>query len=115
MCAQSGSGYNCFNLYLKAEGYSVVQTNILPTAGNALSVVAAFAFGIAVDTTRQPLTFVCVVQVLMILSNALLAVWNIPKAALLVAFYLSFIGAAGQPVIIVRIHPNIVTHHLTLP
>lgn len=33
MVAEAGSGTNYFNLYLKAEGYSVVQTNVLPTIG----------------------------------------------------------------------------------
>lgn len=33
MVAEAGSGTSYFNLYLKAEGYSVVQTNVLPTIG----------------------------------------------------------------------------------
>ena len=33
MVAEAGSGYNYFNLYLKAEKYSVVKINILPTIG----------------------------------------------------------------------------------
>ncbi|KAJ0283621.1 hypothetical protein CBS470a_007236, partial [Colletotrichum nupharicola] len=31
MVAEAGSGTGYFNLYLKSEGYSVVQTNVLPT------------------------------------------------------------------------------------
>lgn len=33
MVGEADSGTNYFNLYLKAEGYSVVQTNVLPTIG----------------------------------------------------------------------------------
>ncbi|KAJ0310845.1 hypothetical protein Brms1b_008473 [Colletotrichum noveboracense] len=33
MVAEAGSGTGYFNLYLKSEGYSVVQTNVLPTIG----------------------------------------------------------------------------------
>lgn len=35
MVAEAGSGTGYFNLYLKSEGYSVVQTNILPTIGKS--------------------------------------------------------------------------------
>lgn len=39
MVAEAGSGTSYFNLYLKAEGYSVVQTNVLPTIGKLESFV----------------------------------------------------------------------------
>lgn len=39
MVAEAGSGTSYFNLYLKAEGYSVVQTNVLPTIGRPKSFV----------------------------------------------------------------------------
>lgn len=40
MVAEAGSGTSYFNLYLKAEGYSVVQTNVLPTIGKPENFVA---------------------------------------------------------------------------
>ncbi|KAI0483391.1 major facilitator superfamily domain-containing protein [Xylariaceae sp. FL0804] len=100
MVAQAGSGTNYFNLWLKAEGYSVVQTNILPTAGNALSIVAAFAFGLFADASGHRLAALIVIQLLVMLSNILLSVWSIPKPALLFAFYLSYVGAGAQPIVI---------------
>ncbi|KAI5922270.1 major facilitator superfamily domain-containing protein [Camillea tinctor] len=100
MVAQAGSGTNYFNLWLKASGYSVVETNILPTAGNALSIVAAFSFGIIADATGHRLGAIIAVQLLVMLSNILLSIWNIPTAALLFAFYLSYVGAAAQPIVI---------------
>ncbi|TDZ19343.1 hypothetical protein Cob_v007405 [Colletotrichum orbiculare MAFF 240422] len=37
MVAEAGSGSGYFNLYLKAEGYSVVKTNILQLAEYGVS------------------------------------------------------------------------------
>ncbi|KAJ0343702.1 hypothetical protein KNSL1_010051 [Colletotrichum chrysophilum] len=37
MVAEAGSGTGYFNLYLKSEGYSVVQTNVLPTIAALLA------------------------------------------------------------------------------
>ncbi|TDZ30104.1 Pantothenate transporter liz1 [Colletotrichum spinosum] len=95
MVAEAGSGSGYFNLYLKAEGYSVVKTNILPT------IVSAFAVGWLSDATGNRVLTVVFVQALVLVSNVLLAVWNVPKAALLAAFYLSYTGGAAQPVLLV--------------
>jgi ACS family pantothenate transporter-like MFS transporter len=103
MVANAGSGTNYFNLWLQSAGYSVVDINILPTAGNAISVVAAFFFGILADRTGKRLSMVLVVQILVLISNILLSVWNIPRGALLFAFYLSYVGAAAQPIVIVSL------------
>ncbi|KAL1853197.1 hypothetical protein VTK73DRAFT_9057 [Phialemonium thermophilum] len=100
LVANAASGTNYFNLWLKASGYSVVSTNILPTAGNVVSVVAAFAFGIVADRTGRRLSMIVVIQLVVLLSNILLSVWHIPKAALLAAFYLAYVGSAAQPIII---------------
>ncbi|TDZ38116.1 Pantothenate transporter liz1 [Colletotrichum trifolii] len=100
MVAEAGSGSGYFNLYLKAEGYSVVKTNILPTIGNAIQIVSAFAVGWLSDATGNRVLTVVFVQNLVLVSNVLLAVWNVPKAALLAAFYLSYTGGAAQPVVI---------------
>lgn len=106
MVAQAGTGTNFFNLYLKASGYSVVETNILPTAGSALSLVSAFIFGAIADATGYRLTTIIAIQLLVMLSNILLSIWYIPKSALLFAFYLSFVGAAAQPIVIVSSTPR---------
>lgn len=101
MVAQAGSGTGYFNLYLKAKGYSVVQTNVLPTAGSAISVVAAFLAGGIVDATGARLTMSIIIQAGVMVSNILLAVWYIPDRARLFAYFLSYTGAAAQPIIIV--------------
>ncbi|TEA12451.1 Pantothenate transporter liz1 [Colletotrichum sidae] len=78
----------------------VVKTNILPTIGNAIQIVSAFAVGWLSDATGNRVLTVVFVQALVFVSNVLLAVWNVPKAALLAAFYLSYTGGAAQPVVI---------------
>lgn len=101
MVGQAAGGTKYFNLYLKDAGYSVVQTNVLPTAGDALSIVAALAFGIAADQTGYNATLIVTVEILVILSNVILAVWDLPKGALLFAYYSSYAGMAAQPIVIV--------------
>ncbi|KAL0938447.1 pantothenate [Colletotrichum truncatum] len=104
MVAEAGSGTGYFNLYLKAEGYSVVKTNILPTIGksprNAIQIVAAFSVGWLSDATESRVLTVVFVQALVMVSNIILSIWNVPKAALLAAFYLSYTGGAAQPIVI---------------
>lgn len=99
----TATGY--FNLYLKAAGYSVVQTNVLPTAGSALAIVVAVLWGMIADKTRRYYQLILGLLFLMILSNILLTVWNIPKSALLFAYYISYAGSATTPVLIVRNAP----------
>lgn len=91
-----------FNLWLQAAGYSVVQTNVLPTGGNAVAIVVTIAWGVLADRTGQRFYLINGLLVLMIVSNVLLSVWNIPKGALMFAYYLSYTGAATTPVLIVR-------------
>ncbi|EME84980.1 uncharacterized protein MYCFIDRAFT_187776 [Pseudocercospora fijiensis CIRAD86] len=100
MVGQAISGIKYFNLYLKAEKYSVVQINILPTAGDALSVVTALGFGILADTTGYNATIIVAISLLVMAANAMLAVWSIPKSALLFAFFISYAGLAAQPIVI---------------
>jgi MFS transporter, ACS family, pantothenate transporter len=103
MVAEASSGSTFFNLWLKAEKYSVVQTNTIPTAGSAIQVVASLGFGILADNTGKRALMVNIVSLLTILSNILLSVWNIPKGALFFAFFLSFTGSAAQPIVIVSL------------
>ncbi|KAJ0304557.1 uncharacterized protein N0V96_007507 [Colletotrichum fioriniae] len=100
MVAEAGSGTGYFNLFLKSEGYSVVKTNILPTIGNAIQIVAAFAMGWLSDSTSSRVLTVVFVQAMVLVSNVILSIWNVPKAALFAAFYLSYTGGAAQPIVI---------------
>ncbi|KAL4790069.1 major facilitator superfamily domain-containing protein [Aspergillus venezuelensis] len=89
-----------FNLWLKAAGYSVSKTNTLPTAGNAVAIVTTLTWGILADATGKYYVLITGLQLAMILSNILLAVWHIPRGGLMFAYYLSYAGSAATPVLI---------------
>ncbi|KAK7223020.1 hypothetical protein V2G26_011023 [Clonostachys chloroleuca] len=100
MVAACHTSTSYFNLWLKHEGYSVVETNYLPTGGNALAIVVTVAWGMIADRTKQYFWLILVLQVLMILANILLSVWDIPKSALMFSYYISYAGSAATPVLI---------------
>jgi ACS family pantothenate transporter-like MFS transporter len=104
MVANAGLGSQFFNLWLKAEKFSVVNVNTIPTAGSALQVIFALAFGTIADVTRQRLHTANAASLLGIVSNIMLAIWYIPKGALWFAFFLSYVCSSVQPVIIVSLY-----------
>lgn len=101
MIANAGLGSQFFNLWLKAEKYSVVQVNTIPTAGSALQVIFALLFGTIADATGQRMHTANAATVLGMVSNIMLAIWHIPKSAKWFAFFLSYINSSVQPIIIV--------------
>ena len=103
MVAACHTATSYFNLWLKAEGYSVTETNYLPTGGNALAIVVTIFMGMLADKTGWYYWILMVLQIVMILANILLSVWTIPKAALMFAYYISYAGSASTPVLIVRL------------
>ncbi|KAL2839121.1 major facilitator superfamily domain-containing protein [Aspergillus pseudoustus] len=100
MVAQAGQGSGFFNLWLKTQGYSTALVNTIPTAGNAISVVASLFFGTIADKTGTRAETCILVCGIVIVANIMLSIWNIPRAALLFAFFLSYVSAAAQPLII---------------
>ncbi|KAL4815135.1 major facilitator superfamily domain-containing protein [Aspergillus spinulosporus] len=100
MVAQAGQGSGFFNLWLKDQGYSTAQINTIPTAGNVISVVASLGFGTIADRTGRRKEWCAIVCVIVIIANIMLSIWDIPRPALLFAFFLSFVSAAAQPLII---------------
>jgi ACS family pantothenate transporter-like MFS transporter len=88
MIAACHTATSYFNLWLKAEGYSVSKINYLPT-------------GMIADRTGQFYWLIISLTLVMILSNILLSVWTIPTSALLFAYYISYAGSAATPVLIV--------------
>ncbi|SMQ48375.1 unnamed protein product [Zymoseptoria tritici ST99CH_3D1] len=100
MLAANHSATQYFNLYLKASGYSVSQRNTLPTAGNALAIVITILWGMLADRTHHYYWLIVSLCGVMMLSNILLSVWNIPHKALMAAYYISYAGSATTPVLI---------------
>ena len=104
MVAACHTATSYFNLWLKAAGYGVVKANTLPTAGNALAIVVTFAFGVLADHfPSKRAHFIIGLCLFMMLSNIILSVWNVPKSALLFAYYISYTGSATTPILIVSI------------
>ncbi|RAO64700.1 uncharacterized protein BHQ10_000712 [Talaromyces amestolkiae] len=100
MIAACHTATSYFNLWLKAVGYSVVEVNYLPTGGNAVAIVVTLLWGILADRTGRYYWLIVGLVLAMMLSNILLSVWNIPKGALMFAYYLSYAGSATTPVLI---------------
>lgn len=103
MVANANLGPSYFNLWLKAEKYTVYQINTIPTAGNALNVVASLFFGTVADRTGLKPHMVIVVSLINMVANIFLSIWHINKGALFFAFFLSYVGGAAQPIAIVSI------------
>lgn len=118
MVAACHTATSYFNLWLKAEGYSVQKINYLPTGGNALAIVITVAWGMIADRTKQYYWLILSLTLLMIVANILLSVWDIPKSALMFAYYISYAGSACTPVLIVSyavLLPDLqLTHNIEL-
>ncbi|PMD30100.1 MFS general substrate transporter [Hyaloscypha variabilis F] len=109
MVANAGLGPSFFNLWLKAEKYSVVLVNTIPTTGSALQVIFAISFGTIADLTGQRKHTANVVSVLTLVTNIILSIWYVPKGALWFAFFFSFVSSSAQPIIIAWGHE--ITQH----
>lgn len=105
MVANAGLGSQFFNLWLKAEKYSVVLVNTIPTAGSALQVVFSLLFGTIADATGKRMHVANIASVCALVANIMLSIWFIPKSALWFAFFFSYVGNGVQPIIIVSIIP----------
>ena len=66
MLAACHTATSYFNLWLKAEGYSVTKINYLPTGGNALAIVVTLAWGMIADSTGQFYWLIMSLQFVMI-------------------------------------------------
>jgi MFS transporter, ACS family, pantothenate transporter len=101
MVANAGLGPSFFNLWLKAEKFSVVKVNTIPTAGSALQVIFALTFGTIADITGKRKHTSNVASVLTLVTNIILSIWYVPKGALWFAFFFSYVSSSAQPIIIV--------------
>lgn len=95
----SSSGY--FNLWLSStKKYSVEMVNILPTAGNAISIVVTYTCALLSDLTGRRGPFVFGVILIPFFCNIVLAIWNISFKFKLAVNLLNYAGFAYQPVVI---------------
>ncbi|KAK9460866.1 major facilitator superfamily domain-containing protein [Lipomyces oligophaga] len=96
-----GSSYSYFNLWLSATGrYSVEQVNILPTAGNAISIVITYTFSLLSDFTGRRGSLAFLVTLIPFFTNICLAVWDISFNFKLAVNLINYASWSSQPIII---------------
>jgi hypothetical protein len=75
--------------------------NTIPTFGNVISVISSLVFETIADRTGRRKECCAIVCVIGISANIILSIGDISRAALLFAFFLSFVSAAAQLLIII--------------
>ncbi|KAK9363921.1 major facilitator superfamily domain-containing protein [Lipomyces starkeyi] len=85
------------NLWLKAVGYEVQMTNILPTIGNAISLVSAYFFAILSDLTRWRWQISIATLLPYVFGNLVLGIWNVPFGWKFAANLVPNIGSSFFP------------------
>ncbi|ORY69498.1 major facilitator superfamily domain-containing protein [Pseudomassariella vexata] len=90
------SGY--MNLWLKAEGYSVVKINQLPTVINAINIVASW-LGTTLAAIYPAWTIYTVQSGAVVFSTICMTIWRIPKALKFVAWYLFGLAGCSSPIL----------------
>ncbi|KAI1866164.1 uncharacterized protein JN550_007853 [Neoarthrinium moseri] len=90
------NGY--MNLWLKAEGYSVVQINQLPTGINAGSIVASW-LGSTLASIYPSWVIYTIASAAVVFSTACMTVWYIPTALKFVAWYFFGFQACLSPIL----------------
>ncbi|KAJ5526648.1 hypothetical protein N7513_010807 [Penicillium frequentans] len=88
-----------FALWLKAEGYSVSQVNVLPTGQSAVAVIAQIAAGMLSDSPLfrgRRWQMITVMQAGTFIGIVILLVWNVPLGARYFGYYILWF-AYGVP------------------
>ncbi|SPO07533.1 related to transporter protein [Cephalotrichum gorgonifer] len=92
-CSSMSAGF--FAIWLKSEGYSVVQTNVIPTGTWLISGFATVLWGYLSDYTGSRFLFVVIPLALGLISNGILAFW--PAGVGIKMFAFLFIGVQLMP------------------
>ncbi|KAK9460849.1 major facilitator superfamily domain-containing protein [Lipomyces oligophaga] len=91
-----GGSTGYFNLWLKAEGYSVTQINVIPTAGSAIGVLSGYLWPTLADLTGVRWPYFIISNFWYILGNLILAIWNVPSKVILFANLIQNLGDSAQ-------------------
>ncbi|KAK9466034.1 major facilitator superfamily domain-containing protein [Lipomyces arxii] len=96
----NATGY--FNLWLKSlKKYSVEEINIIPTGGNAVSIVYGLFFSWLSDATGLRWQLILVSVLPPLVGCIMLSIWNIEFGAKMAAFFLLYAGSTSQPMTLV--------------
>ncbi|KEZ43361.1 hypothetical protein SAPIO_CDS4821 [Scedosporium apiospermum] len=92
-CSSMSAGF--FAIWLKSEGYTVVQSNVIPTGTWLISGFATVLWGYLSDYTGSRFLFVLIPLALGLISNGILAFW--PSGIGIKMFAFLFIGVQLMP------------------
>ena len=101
-----------FNLWLKAEGYSVSQVNVLPTIAPGIGVFAQIAAGMLSDSPLlqgRRWEAIAFLQAGTFFSAVVLAVWNVSHNLKFAAYCLTYMSA-GVPGLYYAWFPELIPH-----
>jgi len=101
-----------FALWLKSEGFSIYDINVLPTGQNAIGVFVQVVAGMLSDSPLlrgKRWQAIIVMQAGTFVSAIILTVWNVPVKLKYAAFYLSYCSA-GVPGIWYSWYPELISH-----
>ncbi|CAK7214554.1 hypothetical protein SCUCBS95973_002186 [Sporothrix curviconia] len=88
----------CYILWLKAEGYSVVQVNRLPTVISAINIVASW-LGTTLAAIYPSWIIYTFVSVCCVFSTICMIIWNIPTGLKFFAWYLYGVYGCASPIL----------------
>ncbi|KAF2170567.1 hypothetical protein M409DRAFT_64257 [Zasmidium cellare ATCC 36951] len=86
------------NLWLKAEGYSVVQVNQLPTVVNAVTIVASW-LGSSLAAIWPSWTLYTFASLCCLFSTLCMIIWTIPTGLKFFAWYLFGVSGCLSPIL----------------
>ncbi|KAH8194767.1 hypothetical protein TruAng_011072 [Truncatella angustata] len=86
------------NLWLKAEGYSVVNINQLPTVINAITIVTSW-LGTTLAAIYPSWIIYTIASCTVVFSSICMTIWNLPTALKFVAWYLYGFQGCLSPIL----------------
>ncbi|OAA64319.1 Major facilitator superfamily domain, general substrate transporter [Niveomyces insectorum RCEF 264] len=86
------------NLWLKAEHYSVVQVNQLPTGIYGINIVASW-LGTTLAAIYPTWIIYTIVEVCCVFSTICMVIWKIPKGLKFFAWYLFGVSGCASPIL----------------
>lgn len=86
------------NLWLKSEGYSVVQVNRLPTVTYAINIVASW-LGTTLAAIYPSWIIYTVIETCCVFSTICMIIWNIPTGLKFFCWYLYGVAGCASPIL----------------
>jgi len=95
--AGSSSSINAFALWLKSQGYSIPQINVIPTGSSLVQLISTITLAILSDFLRSRALAMSIATSFGFLAYLLLAIWHIPTSLKFFAFFLKAASIGYSP------------------